>query len=47
MGGQRDAEGRDIWEASLTKTHRFTFALEGDMYIFYRVGPHDIERRPH
>lgn len=46
MEGQRDPEGRDIWEARVTQGYRFTFAIEGDTYILYRVGPHDIERRP-
>jgi mRNA interferase RelE/StbE len=25
---------------------RFTFAIDGDTYILYRIGPHDIERHP-
>ena len=43
---QRDREGRDIWEARVTKRYRFTFVIAGDAYILYRIGPHDIERRP-
>jgi hypothetical protein len=46
MEGQRDPQGLDIWEARLTQGYRFTFAIEGDTYILYRIGPHDIERRP-
>jgi mRNA interferase RelE/StbE len=46
MEGQRDPEGRDIWEARVTRGYRFTFAMESDTYILYRVGPHDIERHP-
>jgi hypothetical protein len=46
MGGQRDPEGRDIWEARVTQAYRFTFAIEGDSYILYRIGPHDVERHP-
>jgi mRNA interferase RelE/StbE len=46
MEGQRDPEGRDIWEARVTQGYRFTLAIEGDMYILYRIGPHDIERHP-
>jgi mRNA-degrading endonuclease RelE of RelBE toxin-antitoxin system len=46
MEGQRDPEGRDIWEARVTQAYRFTFAIDGDIYILYRIGPHDIERRP-
>ena len=46
MAGERDHEGRDIWEARVTRGYRFTFAIVGDTYILYRIGPHDIERRP-
>jgi mRNA interferase RelE/StbE len=46
MEGQRDQQGRDIWEARVTQGYRFTFAIEGDTFILYRVGPHDIERHP-
>jgi mRNA interferase RelE/StbE len=46
MEGQRDPEGRDIWEARVTQAYRFTFAIYGDTYILYRIGPHNIERRP-
>ena len=46
MRGQRDREGRDIWEARVTQGYRFTFAIAGDTYILYRIGPHDIERQP-
>ena len=46
MEGERDHEGRDIWEARVTRGYRFTFAIAGDTYILYRIGPHDIERRP-
>lgn len=47
MEGERDPEGRDIWEARVSRFYRFTFAIAGDTYILYRLGPHDIERRPH
>jgi mRNA-degrading endonuclease YafQ of YafQ-DinJ toxin-antitoxin module len=48
MEGQRDTENRDIWEARITKDHRFTFAVDknSETYIFYRIGGHDILRRP-
>jgi mRNA-degrading endonuclease RelE of RelBE toxin-antitoxin system len=46
MEGQRDPEGRDIWQARVTQAYRFTFAIAGDTYALYRVGPHDIECRP-
>jgi mRNA interferase RelE/StbE len=46
MEGQRDPIGRDIWEARVTQAYRFTFAIDRDTYILYRIGPHDIERHP-
>ena len=46
MEGQRDPQGRDIWEARVTQAYRFTFGIAGDTYILYRIGPHDIERHP-
>lgn len=46
MEGEQDADGRDLWEGRITKSYRFTFAIMTDAYIFYRIGPHDIERRP-
>ena len=46
MEGQRDPQGRDIWEARISRGYRFTFAIDGDTYILYRIGPHDIERHP-
>ena len=46
MAGERDHEGREIWEGRVTQGYRFTFVIENDTYILRRVGPHDIERRP-
>lgn len=46
MEGKNDIEGRDIWEARVTGNYRFTFAVEDDTYVLYRIGPHDIERHP-
>jgi mRNA-degrading endonuclease RelE of RelBE toxin-antitoxin system len=46
MEGERDPEGRVIWEARASRSYRFTFAIAGGTYILYRLGPHDIERRP-
>jgi mRNA interferase RelE/StbE len=47
MEGQRDSEGRDIWEARITQAYRFTFAIDKDTYILRRVGPHeDALRKP-
>jgi mRNA-degrading endonuclease YafQ of YafQ-DinJ toxin-antitoxin module len=47
MEGQRDSEGRDIWEARITQACRFTFVIDQDIYILRRVGPHeDALRKP-
>ena len=32
----------EIFEGYLTHSYRFTFEIEGDTYIFRRIGPHDI-----
>ena len=37
---------RDIWEARVTESYRFTFQIEKDIYILRRVGTHDILRNP-
>lgn len=42
MEGQRDQEGRDIWDARVSRSHRMTFAINGDTYILYCIGPHEI-----
>jgi hypothetical protein len=47
MEGQRESEGRDIWEARITQAYRFTFVIDQDTYILRRVGPHeDALRKP-
>jgi len=33
---------RDIWEGRITKGHRFTFQMEGEICILRRLGTHDI-----
>ncbi len=35
-----------IWGARISKQYRFTFKIEGEMYLLRRVGPHDILRHP-
>lgn len=47
MEGQQDAESRDIGEARVSQAYRFTFAIERDTYVLYRMGFHDIDRRPY
>ena len=33
---------RDIWEGRITQSYRFTFQIEGRIYLLRRIGTHDI-----
>jgi mRNA-degrading endonuclease RelE of RelBE toxin-antitoxin system len=37
---------RDIWEGRATASYRFTFQIEGDVYVMRRVGTHDTLKKP-
>lgn len=37
---------RNIWEARVNESYRFTFQIEDDTYILRKVGTHDILRMP-
>lgn len=37
---------KNIWRCKATKGYRFTFLIEDDIYIFRRVGTHDILNKP-
>ena len=37
---------RNIWEGRITRDYRFTFQVDGEMYILRRLGTHDILRKP-
>lgn len=37
---------REIWEASITMSYRFTFHIEGETSILRRIGTHDILKTP-
>ncbi len=37
---------RNIWEARVSESYRFTFQIEDDTYILRKVGTHDILRMP-
>jgi len=37
---------RDMWEGRITKSYRFTYRIEGDTYLFRRVGTHDVLKNP-
>ena len=35
-----------IWEGRITKNYRFTFQIEGEIYILRRIGSHNILKTP-
>jgi len=37
---------RNIWEARISDSYRFTFQIKGDVYILRKVGTHDILKKP-
>jgi len=37
---------RNIWEGRITHSYRFTFQIEGDIYILRNIGTHDILKKP-
>lgn len=37
---------RDIWEGRVTHNYRFTFQIEGDLYILRTIGTHDTLKKP-
>jgi len=37
---------KNVWEARVTKEYRFTFQIEGELYILRKVGTHNILKRP-
>jgi len=37
---------RAIWEARVTAGYRFTFQIQGDVYVLRKVGTHAILRKP-
>ncbi len=47
LKGEYDPEGREIWAARVSEGYRCIFSIDKDedVYIFYHVGPHDVERR--
>jgi len=36
----------NIWEGRITRTYRFTFQIEGEIYILRRIGTHNILKTP-
>ena len=39
-------DSRNIWEARVTDSYRFTFQQKGEVYILRRIGSHDIIKNP-
>jgi mRNA-degrading endonuclease RelE of RelBE toxin-antitoxin system len=46
LGIKKMRDPRQIWEGRITKSYRFTFQFEGDVYILRRIGTHDTLKRP-
>lgn len=40
------SDPRNIWEGRATASYRFTFQVEGDVYVLRRVGTHDTLKNP-
>jgi mRNA-degrading endonuclease RelE of RelBE toxin-antitoxin system len=36
----------DIWEGRITKNYRFTFQIQGGVFILRKIGTHDILKQP-
>ncbi len=36
----------DFWEIRVTRNYRIVFLIEGDEYILYKIGKHDILKNP-
>ena len=39
-------DSRNIWEAKVTNSYRFTFQQKGGVYILRHIGAHDILKNP-
>lgn len=39
-------DSRNIWEGRITDSYRFTFQIDGDVYILRKIGNHDILKNP-
>lgn len=37
---------RNIFEGRITYSYRFTFQVEGDIYVLRKIGSHDILKNP-
>ena len=44
MKGRWGEQG--VFEARVTGGYRFTFQVEGEVYLLRRIGPHDILKTP-
>jgi len=46
LNSKKMQDPRDIWEASISRSYRFTFQIKNDFYILRTVGTHDILKSP-
>ena len=37
---------RNIWEGRISKSYRFTFQIQNNIYILRNIGAHDILKKP-
>jgi mRNA-degrading endonuclease RelE of RelBE toxin-antitoxin system len=37
---------RNIWEGRVTDSYRFTFQIEGDIFVMRKIGTHDVLTNP-
>ncbi len=37
---------RDIWEGRITRSYRFTFQIDNDVYVLRKIGTHDVLNHP-
>ncbi len=46
LGCKKMKDPREIWEAKVTRSYRFTFQKVEDIYILRRVGTHQVLEKP-
>jgi len=46
LNSKKMQDPRDIWDARISRSYRFTFQIKNDFYILRTVGTHDILKSP-
>lgn len=39
-------KGKEVWEIRVTRSYRITLNIKTNLYLFRRVGAHDILKKP-